>query len=42
MRERVEILSGHLEINSQPGQGTRIRVLFPLSEPALVPKQQRA
>jgi two-component system sensor histidine kinase UhpB len=42
MRERAEILGGHLEINSQPGHGTRIRVSLPLSEPALVPEQQRA
>jgi PAS domain S-box-containing protein len=42
MRERVEILGGRLEINSQPGHGTRIRVLLPLSEPAVVPEQQRA
>ena len=42
MRERVEILGGHLEINSQAGQGTRIRVVLPLSEPALVPERQRA
>jgi signal transduction histidine kinase len=42
MRERVEILGGHLEINSQVGQGTRIRVVLPLSEPALVPERQRA
>jgi two-component system, NarL family, sensor histidine kinase UhpB len=42
MRERVQILGGRLEINSQPGQGTRIRVQLPLRQPALVPEQQRA
>jgi PAS domain S-box-containing protein len=33
MRERVEILGGTLEIDSQSGQGTRIRIALPLSEP---------
>jgi PAS domain S-box-containing protein len=42
MRERVEILGGQLAIDSQPGQGTRIRVSLPVGEPALVPQQQRA
>jgi two-component system sensor histidine kinase UhpB len=42
MRERVEILGGQLEINSQSGQGTRIRVRLPLSEPADMPLRQRA
>jgi PAS domain S-box-containing protein len=42
MRERVEILGGQLEVNSQPGHGTRIRVLLPLSEAARVPEPQRA
>jgi PAS domain S-box-containing protein len=34
MRERVQILGGSLEVESQPGQGTRIRASFPLSEVA--------
>jgi two-component system sensor histidine kinase UhpB len=42
MRERVEILGGQLEINSQSGQGTRIHVRLPLSEPADMPVRQRA
>jgi signal transduction histidine kinase len=31
MRERVEMLDGSLEIDSQPGEGTRIRVKIPLN-----------
>jgi PAS domain S-box-containing protein len=34
MRERVEILGGRLSIDSHPGRGTRIRVSFPLRQPA--------
>jgi signal transduction histidine kinase len=34
MRERVQILGGSLEVDSEPGLGTRIRALFPLSEVA--------
>ena len=30
MRERVESLGGELEIDSQPGQGTRVIVAIPL------------
>ena len=30
MNERVQILGGSLEVNSQPGRGTRIRASFPL------------
>jgi PAS domain S-box-containing protein len=33
MRERVEILGGSLEIDSQSGHGTRIRIALPVSEP---------
>jgi signal transduction histidine kinase len=33
MRERVEILGGSLVVDSKPGQGTRINVWLPLSEP---------
>jgi len=32
MRERVEILGGTLQVESEPGRGTRIRTSFPLSE----------
>jgi signal transduction histidine kinase/plasmid stabilization system protein ParE len=32
MRERAESLSGHLEVNSTPGRGTRIIVQVPLPE----------
>jgi PAS domain S-box-containing protein len=31
MRERIELLSGRLEIQSAPGQGTRICACFPLN-----------
>lgn len=30
MNERAELLGGHLDLMSQPGQGTRIQVRFPL------------
>jgi PAS domain S-box-containing protein len=42
MRERVEILGGHLAIDSRPGHGTHIRVAFPLPEPAAPPISQTA
>ncbi len=32
MRERVETLAGRLEITSQPGNGTQIRIVLPLQE----------
>jgi signal transduction histidine kinase len=32
MRERVELLSGHIEIESLPGEGTTIRASLPLPE----------
>jgi two-component system, NarL family, sensor histidine kinase UhpB len=34
MRERVQILGGNLVLDSQPGQGTRIHISFPLAETA--------
>jgi signal transduction histidine kinase len=34
MRERAELINGHLQIDSSEGNGTRIRVLIPLSEDA--------
>lgn len=37
MKERVEILGGTWEIDSQPRQGTRIRISLPLVEPIAVP-----
>jgi PAS domain S-box-containing protein len=42
MRERVEILGGSLEIDSQSGEGTRIRILLPLSEPPSILAQHTA
>jgi PAS domain S-box-containing protein len=33
MNERVQILGGSLEVDSQPGNGTRIRAAFPLDVP---------
>jgi PAS domain S-box-containing protein len=32
MRERIQILGGSLEVESEPGRGTRIRAAFPLVE----------
>ncbi len=34
LRERAELLSGYLRIDSQPGRGTRISVVIPLTEGA--------
>jgi PAS domain S-box-containing protein len=31
MRERIDLLGGHLEIESAPGQGTRVCAFFPLN-----------
>ena len=39
MRERVEILGGRLRIDSQQGDGTRIEVSFPVTDPATAPPQ---
>jgi PAS domain S-box-containing protein len=33
IKERVQILGGDLEVESKPGQGTRVRISLPLSEP---------
>jgi len=35
MRERTELVNGVLQINSSPGGGTRIQVVFPLTEAAV-------
>lgn len=35
MRERIEILGGSFDLQSGPGQGTRIRVVLPLVVPGL-------
>jgi signal transduction histidine kinase len=42
MRERVEILGGSLEIDSQSGQGTGIRISLPLTEPTSMLAQHAA
>jgi signal transduction histidine kinase len=34
LRERAELLNGYLQIDSQPGRGTRVSVLIPLTEVA--------
>jgi signal transduction histidine kinase len=34
MRERAELVSGVLNIESTPGKGTHIRMLIPLNEEA--------
>ena len=36
MRERVRLAGGRLEIHSQPGQGTRLLIRFPLEDAARV------
>lgn len=33
VRERLEVLDGHLEIHSAPGQGTRVRLEVPMGPP---------
>ncbi len=40
MRERVQILGGSLEVDSQPGLGTRIRATFPWREAAEGPARR--
>jgi signal transduction histidine kinase len=35
LRERAELMNGVLQVNSSPGGGTRIQVIFPLTEAAL-------
>jgi signal transduction histidine kinase len=35
MRERIEILGGSFDLQSRPGQGTRIRVALPMAVPGL-------
>jgi signal transduction histidine kinase len=35
MRERIEILGGSFDLQSRPGQGTRIRVVLPLVVPGM-------
>jgi PAS domain S-box-containing protein len=37
MRERVEILGGVLKLDSEPGNGTRIRIALPLNAPGTLP-----
>jgi PAS domain S-box-containing protein len=37
MKERVQILGGHLEVDSKPGLGTRIRLSLPLTQPISEP-----
>jgi signal transduction histidine kinase len=39
MKERVQILGGSFEVDSEPGRGTRIRVSFPLAEAAAEPAE---
>jgi two-component system sensor histidine kinase UhpB len=39
MRERVQILGGRLDVESQPGRGVRIRASFPLSEAPEEPEE---
>jgi len=39
MRERVKILGGSLDVESEPGRGTRIHASFPLSEASEQPAE---
>ena len=34
LRERAELVNGLLQIDSQPGQGTKVQVYIPLTEDA--------
>jgi signal transduction histidine kinase len=38
MLERAELLNGVLEVESAPGQGTRVRLEVPLARAALSPE----
>ena len=40
MKERMEILGGHLNIDSQPGRGTRIHISLPLMETEAAPTRR--
>ena len=35
LRERTELISGMLHIESAPGKGTRVQVLIPLTDEAV-------
>jgi signal transduction histidine kinase len=41
MAQRAELMGGQLELQSQPGQGTRIHVKVPLPKPSGVEQKQR-
>jgi signal transduction histidine kinase len=34
MEERAQLAGGRLELNTAPGRGTEVRVVFPLAEGA--------
>ncbi|MGW8252119.1 MAG: GAF domain-containing sensor histidine kinase, partial [Anaerolineales bacterium] len=40
MRERTDLMSGHLKIRSKPGEGTLIAIVIPLTEAALEASQR--
>ena len=34
LRERADLINGHLNIHSAPGRGTRVRVIIPVNQAA--------
>jgi two-component system sensor histidine kinase UhpB len=40
MKERVQILGGDIEVDSQPGRGTRIRISFPRAPSIRAPRSK--
>ncbi len=42
MRKRIESISGRMELESQPGRGTRVKLAITLANPALAPGKGNA
>jgi signal transduction histidine kinase len=34
LRDRAEVLGGHVDLHSRPGEGTTLEITLPLHEPA--------